>query len=883
MNYRLHKSFKESLQELIKSGGPYKKAGDKIRRVIGDISLSQDENITSYNPLSELQMTNHGETRIKHCIKYQLPGGCRLITIVNNGLCIFVYAGKHENCERWLNKKKGMEFVVDTKSKELLEVYTLKDNGYEGIQNIKQPNYEFQGPLFEKLPKKYSLFLEKEIGKKLIINSLKNLKSIFEDEDLEMCLELIQDEHLQDTVFEVFLSLREGNISNAKRIIDLYKRELKKVEELAPNEIAEMINSDSFSDDFELINKLWEHYFKTSVWEDWMVFVHPKQKEAIETDFSGPAKLAGVSGSGKTVIIVHRSIRLAQKYSTEKILIITLNVSLASLIQQLIFYACPEKEIRDRIIIKSFWKLCQEKLLEFITENNIEARNLRSSYKDATIKTEEHIDQIWQEFYHCEANNNDAEVLLPVHKTLNVRNIKGANYLRQEFQWIRSALPPNMRKKYLKIERTGRKVPFDLHYRKLVLKGLEGWEDKMFHVGVSDYLRLTSDLWDYSNDLTPEYRSILVDEVQDFGTLELAIIRKLVREGENDIFLCGDIAQQVYSKHHNLNEANIEVSKNRTFAIFKNYRNSREILAAADSMLKNNIDLNNIESEDFKVLNPEYSNFSSPIPRIHQAKGGSLHTEVWYAINYLETNYSENPNFKGCLAFAGLTLFQVKSIGKLLRIPVLDESVTILENSVFLSDLEQTKGFEFNTVIILNCESNTIPNPKLPEEEWFRDVSKLYVAMTRARHELIISYHDSLSKLLQNLKDLFLKVEWSDYSELEVYHPFEIPRPSEYENNHFDNIINNIRKYDGRKIIYSDYALGMTPELQEKLELIITGKNKIENKNQVEFKSLQELIDYGRTKSPELNTLFGPETYKKFKEIFGGLDSSNFIRLNRFD
>ncbi len=74
----------------------------------------------------------------------------------------------------------------------------------------------------------------------------------------------------------------------------------------------------------------------------------------------------------------------------------------------------------------------------------------------------------------------------------------------------------------------------------------------MKDIGVIDYLGLANELFKYSEKLTPRYRCILIDEVQDFGTLELKIIRKLVKEGENDLFITGDIAQQVYSKHHKI-------------------------------------------------------------------------------------------------------------------------------------------------------------------------------------------------------------------------------------------------------------------------------------------------------------------------------------------
>ncbi len=36
------------------------------------------------------KLTNHGESRIKHCFKYDLPGACRLVTIENEDTVWFL-------------------------------------------------------------------------------------------------------------------------------------------------------------------------------------------------------------------------------------------------------------------------------------------------------------------------------------------------------------------------------------------------------------------------------------------------------------------------------------------------------------------------------------------------------------------------------------------------------------------------------------------------------------------------------------------------------------------------------------------------------------------------------------------------------------------------
>ena len=45
--------------------------------------------------------------------------------------------------------------------------------------------------------------------------------------------------------------------------------------------------------------------------EDWMVFLHPDQRELVAKTFAGPARVSGGAGTGKTVVGIHRAARLA--------------------------------------------------------------------------------------------------------------------------------------------------------------------------------------------------------------------------------------------------------------------------------------------------------------------------------------------------------------------------------------------------------------------------------------------------------------------------------------------------------------------------------------------------------------------------------------------
>ena len=47
-------------------------------------------------------------------------------------------------------------------------------------------------------------------------------------------------------------------------------------------------------------------------WEKWTVFLHPAQREMVERDYGGPARVSGSAGTGKTIVALHRAVYLAR-------------------------------------------------------------------------------------------------------------------------------------------------------------------------------------------------------------------------------------------------------------------------------------------------------------------------------------------------------------------------------------------------------------------------------------------------------------------------------------------------------------------------------------------------------------------------------------------
>jgi hypothetical protein len=58
-------------------------------------------------------------------------------------------------------------------------------------------------------------------------------------------------------------------------------------------------------------------------WEKWTIFLHPAQREWVERDYSGPARVSGSAGTGKTIVALHRAVFLAHSHPEARVLLAT--------------------------------------------------------------------------------------------------------------------------------------------------------------------------------------------------------------------------------------------------------------------------------------------------------------------------------------------------------------------------------------------------------------------------------------------------------------------------------------------------------------------------------------------------------------------------------
>jgi hypothetical protein len=695
-----------------------------------------------------------------------------------------------------------------------------------------------------------------------ISRKLEGLESTVTEAELWEIVAPIEDADHRIAIHDIFSLLRQDRIREAQERARLYLGDTLPLEQVPGDELPELVDSDvirRIDPNSRAYGEALARFMVLADYREWMLFMHPKQDEVVAEDFSGPAKLVGVSGSGKTCVVVQRAVRLAQIYPYNDILVVTLNKALALLIKQLV-NACATDGERRRIIVKSFFSLCQEQMLSFEPHKE-------KWYNEVTWKTSEHVDEVWQEYYRCGTRNFDARVLQPVHDALLARGWNPEKYLREEIDWLRSALSPEDRQPYLTMERKGRSVPLTTSQREMILAGAEGWEAKMSAIGVIDNLGIAQAVSKYMDRIRPKYRSILIDEAQDFGNIELSILKRLVEPDDNDIFLCGDAAQAVTTKYQAFKEIGISIPGARSRKLLQNYRNSRDVLNAAHQVLYTNMTEDVTDREDFEILDPEYSTFTASTPLLLSAS--NLEEEIANAYALVNEVIGQTPGKKGCIAICGFSLYELEMFSKRIGLPVLDGTTNVDAHDMFLSDLEQTKGFEFDIVCVLNCSTNVLPSSTAPESERHRDLARLYVAMTRAKRDLVVSWSVSPSPFFKDLDNHFLTDTWAHYNSALRPKPYGAPEKLDIDRE-AGSQPKDWKELSAEQFLYTGDAFGLSSELIAKMRDLVNGAGLKKGSLRLKWRTMGQAADDFRRRG-SARRLWGPEVGKQFRELIDRL------------
>lgn len=465
--------------------------------------------------------------------------------------------------------------------------------------------------------------------------------------------------------------------------------------------------------------------------EKWRVFLHPSQRQLVERTWNGPARVLGGAGTGKTVVAMHRAAYLAREVHSGE---------------------------RDRILFTTFTANLAEDI----------AQNLDKLLEGAARKRVEviHIDAWVARF--LKANGYDYTIAywpdLPASTRTDWENAVaiGPSAFSPEFyreEWDRVVQPQecSSEEDYIKAARPGRGQRLSRGQRKEIWPVFEAYrnalETKRLKEG-PDAMRDAASLL-ASRKASVPYKTIIVDEAQDIPTIGFKLIRAMLPESPNDLFIVGDGHQRIYGRQVNLGKAGIKiVGRSRRLRV--NYRTTEQIRRFAVAQLEG-VHVDDLD-DGRDTVKGYLSLMKGPAPTI--ASYPSLSDEAKAIAAFVGTDPDAAKRtclvartnawvdkFHDELDALGLTIHKISRTTR-------DDAS---KPGLRIATMHRVKGLEFDRVIVAAATADLLPlasalarasDPAAREDLEHQERALFYVALTRARREVLISSHGKPSRWL---------------------------------------------------------------------------------------------------------------------------------------
>lgn len=767
--------FRESMINLRKRGGASQRAYNEACKIMSSLQLETDVSN---------KHTKHGENRINHCVKYDISNDAHRLVTVHSDNCIYLlYVGSHDDTEKWLNRNRGLTITCNPKNKKITVTHITKEERRDTPAVNFETIPEANTPYFDRIgfdPAEY-------VSQRILLRALKAVNDDTTEEELTELSEDLNDSDPEtaNLMLDVILEIRSGDLKAATARIEKHRNEVIDVledENLEQEAISGIQNSEDLLNLTGLTEEELKELFSPDKFDQWMLFLHPEQKRIAEANYDKPVVLTGVSGSGKTCVLVHRARYLAKKYPDQRIGVITLNRSLTHLIDNLVTQLCTPEE-RENIHVMAFYDYFEELIKYFGPEKELQNLKKIAIGHPEELEIMQTINRVDPQLYAREFDPLSGEDLEETWKIFcdqsytqtlltYVRShlfkyddwVDSKKYLRQEFSLIRSALPTENRKNgYLDLKRNGRAIPFTPEIREKVLNLLLLFEETMLSGGLLDELSLTLTLVPHLSKLkslppTLRFHSLLIDEVQDLSTRDLALLRLIPTSSQNGLFVTGDTVQRVLVKDFRLGAVGLDVISSTWEKITKNYRNSRQILETA-SLLSNAYGAQAQDlGEEIEILDPELAVRETNYPVAVECIPEDEVVRAWeYARSCLNAD-SATP-WSICIVTASEEKISTTDIIKAcpedfpVKVGRITGDYVEAKDTLSVGTMSDVKGFEFSLVLIVGCGATSLPSPGTCIKESWREALRLYVAMTRARDEVRFYYSGKPSEFLVTMTE----------------------------------------------------------------------------------------------------------------------------------
>lgn len=464
-------------------------------------------------------------------------------------------------------------------------------------------------------------------------------------------------------------------------------------------------------------------------WEKWAVFLHPEQRQWVERDYSGPARVSGSAGTGKTVVALHRAAVLVRAHPEARVLLTTFSNTLANALHA-----------------KLKWLLSNEpRLAERIDVYSIEAIGLRLHRSRIGPVSVASLEQI-------RALINVASQVVGGHKF-------SLHFLLTEWEQVVDAWQLKEWEAYRDVARLGRKTRLPEAQRKVLWRIFERVQIELKALNLVTMSEVFTTL---AAKVTTSDRVIfdhaIVDEAQDIGVAHLRFLAAIGGGRPNALFFAGDLGQRIFQQPFSWKSLGVDVrGRSRTLRI--NYRTSHQIRLQADRLLGPTVtDIDGIIEDRSDTV----SVFNGPQPTVHVLE--TVHDEIESVGNWMRARTQagflphEFGVFVRSAAQVGRASQAVEAAG--LPFKVLDEQVDTESGYVSIGTMHLAKGLEFRAVVAMCCDDDVIPLQERIEtvgddadlkEVYDTERQLLYVACTRARDELMVTSVSPASEFLDDL------------------------------------------------------------------------------------------------------------------------------------
>lgn len=457
--------------------------------------------------------------------------------------------------------------------------------------------------------------------------------------------------------------------------------------------------------------------------EKWRVFLHPSQRRIVTATFSGPARVLGGAGTGKTVVAMHRAKHLATQIfqaDDDRILFTTFTVNLAHDIQDSLQKIVPPAAMRRvEVVHLDKW------VSDFLKSQGYEYR----------IEYWEPTGGPLQELWDGAVGDKPEELGLP------------RAFFREEWDFVVQPGGCAAYDDYRDAARVGRGVRLSRQQRKAIWPVFEEYRNRLEARRVREPVDAMRDAVALLDKLKgrSRYRAVVVDEAQDMSTIAFRLLRALVQQEPNDMFIVGDGHQRIYRRRVSLAQAGVKIT-GRSKKLYINYRTTDEIRRFAVALL-NDVRVDDLDEgvDD----NTKYKSLMHGAPPTIRACG-SFAKEVAAIAKFVRNvddpsqtclvtrTHKDLDQYDAALRELGIESYRVR------RSQADDRSKPGLR----LATMHRVKGLEFDRMIIAGVNAGTVPllagdiesdDRGVREEAELRERALFYVASTRARRELLIT------------------------------------------------------------------------------------------------------------------------------------------------